>query len=275
MRGLSYSYNLLDSYLFESFCWSSLSTRKFSLQCNLVVFWKRTFLLLPGEKEGKKMTRGCIAWPLFGACLAWCLLLYLRPVAEATIQGKQLNKITIHQKELPQVQDDQVEDERAKMVRRDESEKEEVAGLRVKRHTVDKEDLANKKKNKNKKPVDPLPELPNGCKQVWMAEEDLYAFVKVLKDNKVEQYLEYGGGASTLCASSLVKNVTTIEHNPEWCDTIKQSVRLSGATNVNVMCSPVHWIGVGSFAASSCVPRPLQLTRNLCRNLRQGRRHLL
>jgi hypothetical protein len=50
--------------------------------------------------------------------------------------------------------------------------------------------------------------LPAVCEELWMTDVDRRAFVGALTDRMVRQYIEWGGGGSTLCASALVANGT-------------------------------------------------------------------
>jgi hypothetical protein len=49
---------------------------------------------------------------------------------------------------------------------------------------------------------------PEACKKLWMTDVDRRAYVDTLVEAKVKQYLEWGGGSSTLCAAALVANGT-------------------------------------------------------------------
>jgi hypothetical protein len=50
--------------------------------------------------------------------------------------------------------------------------------------------------------------LPEMCVRMWMTRTDMVAFYKLLSSRSVKEYLEYGGGGSTLCASQLVDHGT-------------------------------------------------------------------
>jgi hypothetical protein len=56
--------------------------------------------------------------------------------------------------------------------------------------------------------------MPPECQAMWMADGDKKTFVRTLASRKVQQYVEWGGGGSTLCASRLVANGTSPHQAP-------------------------------------------------------------
>lgn len=88
--------------------------------------------------------------------------------------------------------------------------------------------------------------MPPECEAMWLSDVDKKTFVRGLTSRKVQQYIEWGGGGSTLCSSRLVPNVTTIEHNEAWCKSLREQLQAKNVTNVNLICSPVAWQSFGS-----------------------------
>jgi hypothetical protein len=76
---------------------------------------------------------------------------------------------------------------------------------RKKRAVLDSDAVTKKKKPSALLEPD---DIPDACKQMWMSKNDMSGFIRLLRSDSVEQYLEYGGGGSTLCAASIAKNGT-------------------------------------------------------------------
>ncbi|ELR24104.1 uncharacterized protein ACA1_153030 [Acanthamoeba castellanii str. Neff] len=88
--------------------------------------------------------------------------------------------------------------------------------------------------------------MPPECEAMWMHDKYQKTFVDTLTRRKIKQYLEWGGGGSTLCSSRLVEQVTTIEHNEEWCKLLREQLQDKNVTNVNLICSAVEWTQFGT-----------------------------
>jgi hypothetical protein len=54
--------------------------------------------------------------------------------------------------------------------------------------------------------------MPPECEAMWMHDKYRKTFVDTLTRRKIKQYLEWGGGGSTLCSSRLVEQGTAPPH---------------------------------------------------------------
>jgi len=59
---------------------------------------------------------------------------------------------------------------------------------------------------------------------------------------------EYGGGGSTLWLARQVQQVTTVEHDADWCASLDQSLRVRSVTNVNLLACPPQADGLTGSA---------------------------
>jgi hypothetical protein len=54
------------------------------------------------------------------------------------------------------------------------------------------------------------------------------------------------------CADlQLLRAVTTVEHNHDWCVALEKKLNESSVTNVNLLCHPVDWQSPGTRAYPS------------------------
>jgi hypothetical protein len=79
---------------------------------------------------------------------------------------------------------------------------------RAKRAELDGVSLLGLAKSRDGGPTSVPEGLPEVCVRMWMTRTDMVAFYKLLSPRRVKEYLEYGGGGSTLCASQLVEHGT-------------------------------------------------------------------
>jgi hypothetical protein len=79
---------------------------------------------------------------------------------------------------------------------------------RAKRAELDGVSLLGLAKSRDGGPTSVPEGLPEMCVRMWMTRTDMVAFYKLLSSRRVKEYLEYGGGGSTLCASQLVEHGT-------------------------------------------------------------------
>jgi hypothetical protein len=85
--------------------------------------------------------------------------------------------------------------------------KEDREPHRTKRGKVDNETVQQMLRNKLKSKPNRRSDIPVECQQLWMTRADMNGFVQMLQGPpKIDEYLEYGGGGSTLCASRLVRH---------------------------------------------------------------------
>lgn len=133
--------------------------------------------------------------------------------------------------------------------------------IREKRNKIDKSSLEEKKQNLKKPTLQVATvQVPNECKKAWLSDEDMLVFVKIMREKKPEQYLQYGGSHTSLCAAKLARrgtplppnsgasflcsewpSVTVVEHDESVCKKLQREIDNSSLTNIKLICSPVQW----------------------------------
>lgn len=102
--------------------------------------------------------------------------------------------------------------------------------------TTKKKEKEKKEQGKKIQPADlaaklklPLP---------WMRQPEIDCIINSITNETL--YVEFGSGGSTWTYAIRAKTAISVEHNPAWCEEVKQKLKSIGATNVQSHCVTVE-----------------------------------